>query len=137
MAKCSQDWWLRSARIGGSSLQYMDRWLTCARTGGSKSTRTSNLPVQMAQLFQYRWLTSARTCGSHLPGQVAHFCQDKRLNIDKCLESALLEMICHPPSIVFTGLELFRYYRGKKFSSIVIFGVKMRIVTFDRLLSHS
>jgi hypothetical protein len=58
-------------------------------------------------------------------------------NLDTAMLSTLLEMICHPPSIVFTGLELFRYYRGKKFSSIVIFGVKRRIVTFDRLLSHS
>jgi hypothetical protein len=50
---------------------------------------------------------------------------------------ALLEKIWHPLSIVFTGLELVRYCRLKKISSFLIFGVKMRIVIFDRLLRHS
>jgi hypothetical protein len=51
--------------------------------------------------------------------------------------NTLLEKIWHPLSIVFTGLELVRYCQLKKFSSFVIFCVKMRIVIFDRLLRHS
>jgi hypothetical protein len=51
--------------------------------------------------------------------------------------STLLEKICLPPAIVFTGSESDSYCRWKICSPLLISDLKMRIVIFDRFLRHS
>jgi hypothetical protein len=55
----------------------------------------------------------------------------------KTSSSTLLEKICLPPPVVFTGSESVSYCRQKICSPFVISDVKVSIVIFGRFLRYS